>query len=130
MKEEPTIEYRHSPTSHVYIRWESIIYEKLFRDGMDKIIELMKEHQTGNVLSNVSELGALTEADQRWSIDDWLPRALAVGYSAIAIIVSEELFGRMAVEDIMNDASEKSPIKVQYFDNEEQALEWLVSLDS
>ena len=131
MKQQPTIEYRPSPTSHVYIKWGTMIHEKLFRDGMDKIIELMKEHKTGKVLSNASELGALTEADQKWSIDDWLPRALAVGYSAIATIVSEELFGRMAVEDVLNNASEKSPIQVQYFEREEEkALEWLVSLNS
>jgi len=126
---DPVIhQYRDYPISHVYIKWESMIYEKIFRDGMDKIIKMMKEHKTGKVLSNVSELGILAEKDQKWSVEDWLPRALAVGYSAIAVVISEELFGKMAVEDILNETSKQSPIKIQYFEEEEKATEWLSSL--
>ena len=128
MQDQVTHRYESYPTSLVYIKWESMIYEQLFRDAMNKVIDMMKEHKTGKVLSNVVELGALTEDDQKWSVDDWLPRALAAGYSAIAVVISEELFGKMAVEDVLNDAAEKSPIQIQYFDNEDIAAEWLASL--
>ena len=128
MQDQVTHRYELEPIPHIYIKWEFMIYEQLFRDGMNKLIDMMKKHKTGRVLSNVVELGALTENDQKWSVNDWLPRALAAGYSAIAVVISEELFGKMAVEDVLNDAAEKSPIQIQYFDNEDIAAEWLASL--
>jgi hypothetical protein len=130
MNDQIIFHYKSLPTPHVYLKWGSMVDEQEFREAMDKVIDLMKENGTGKILSNSTQLGALSEEDQVWSVEDWLPRALAIGYSAIAIIVSEDIFGQMAVEDVLNSVSEKSPIKIQYFDNEEKATEWMESLES
>jgi formate dehydrogenase maturation protein FdhE len=130
MTDAATHEYRSNPTPHIYINWEFMIEENFFREGMETLIEMMEEHKTGKILSNVTQLGPLSDEDQKWCIDSWLPRALAIGYSSIANIISEDIFGKMAIEDILNNAAEKSPIKIQYFDNEEKAVEWLASLES
>ena len=130
MDTQTELYYSSSPISHIYMKWGASFDENEFRQGMNDLIKMMKEHQTGKILSNNLNMGAIDEADQQWSVEDWLPRALAVGYSAIAIIVSEDLFGKMAVEDILDDASSKSPIKINYFDGEEKAIKWLASLES
>jgi hypothetical protein len=128
MDDQFELYYSHIPVSHIYIKWGLKIDENEFRQGMNDLIELMRENETGKILSNNVNMKALSDADQKWSVEDWLPRALAVGYSAIAIIVSKNLFGKMAVEDILNNASEVSPIRIQYFEDEERAKLWLISL--
>lgn len=123
-------EYRSNPIPHIYIKWEFMVEENLFREGMEKLIEMMEEHKIGKILSDVTQLGPLSKQDEEWCIDDWLPRALSVGYSSIANIIAEDIFGKMAIEDILNNAAEKSPIKMQYFEDEEKAAKWLASLES
>lgn len=128
MDEQFELYYSHTPVSHIYIKWGLTIKENEFRQGMNDLIDLMRENETGKILSNNVNMKELSDAEQKWSIEDWLPRALAVGYSAIAIIVSKNLFGKMAIEDILNNASELSPIRIQYFEDEERAKLWLISL--
>jgi formate dehydrogenase maturation protein FdhE len=123
-----THEYRSNPMPHLYIKWEFMIDDNFFREGMEKLLEMIEEHKTGKILSNVTQLGPLSDDDQKWCIDSWLPRALAVGYSSVANVIAEDIFGKMAVDDILNNAAEKSPIKMQYFEDEEKATEWLASL--
>ncbi len=128
MDDQFELYYSHTPISHIYIKWGLKIDENEFRQGMNDLIELMRENETGKILSNNVNMKALSDADQKWSVEDWLPRALAVGYSTIAIIVPPNLFGKMAVEDVLNNASEVSPIRIQYFEDEERAKLWLISL--
>ncbi|WP_375558815.1 hypothetical protein ACE193_13835 [Bernardetia sp. OM2101] len=121
-------EYRSNPIPHIYIKWEFMVEENLFREGMEKLIEMMKEHKTGKILSNVTQLGPLSDEDQAWCVDDWLPRALAVGYTSVANIIAEDIFGTMAVDGILKNAAEKSPIDMHYFEGEVKATAWLANL--
>ena len=64
MEDQVIHEFRTKPTAHVYVKWIGAVDKNTFREGMDKIIELVKKHKTGKVLSNTSKFGALTEEDQ------------------------------------------------------------------
>lgn len=121
-------EYRPTPIPHIYIKWEFMVDDNFFRQGMEKLIVMMKEHKTGKILSNVTQLGPLSNEDQEWTVFDWLPRAEAIGYNSIANVIAEDIFGKMAIENIMDNAADKSAAKTNYFDDEEKAIEWLASL--
>ncbi len=99
-----------------------------FRIGMNKIIDLMKANQTGALIGDTRELGAMSEEDQQWSFTDWLTRALEVGYHSFAVIVSSDVFAQMSVEDTLTEVQAKTTVTIQYFDDEEKAREWIESV--
>ena len=63
--------------------------------------------------------------DQEWVNTDWLPRAIEAGYRKVAIIVPEDIFSQIAVDDIMEKAREEAPVEDHYFTNLEEAKAWL-----
>jgi len=47
----------------------------------------------------------------------------------MAVIVSTNVFGKMAVEDIISKVETVNGFESRYFDNEEEATEWLKTAD-
>ena len=115
------IQYNES-TNSVEIHWKTPPTSEEFREGMNHAIEAMKKHQTGALLSDTTNLGALSEEDQQWSYTDWLQRALAVGYHSFAVVVSPDIFAQMSVEDTL---SQVQNLTIQYFDTVAEGQSWL-----
>ncbi len=111
----------------VTIVWTTSPTSGEFRTGMNKLIEAMETHQTGRLLTDSRNLGAISEEDQAWSLGEWVEKANKVGYEKLAIIISKDIFSKMSVEDIMDNVDEG--VSFQYFDDTETAKTWLVSND-
>ncbi|MGB3851286.1 MAG: STAS/SEC14 domain-containing protein [Tunicatimonas sp.] len=111
-------------TESVEIVWKTAPTSEEFKIGMNQAIDSLEKHQTGSLLSNTTDLGALSEADQQWSYTDWLERALAVGYQRFAVVVSPDIFAQMSVEDTL---AHVQGVTIQYFDTVAEGQEWLLA---
>ncbi|MGD1843845.1 MAG: hypothetical protein ACFB10_00450 [Salibacteraceae bacterium] len=107
------------------VEWKRFATSEEFRNGMNQTMGLMKEKGYTKILSNSSNLGPIAPEDQKWVIEEWLPQALALGYNKIALIVPKDVFSQLAVDDIMEEANEVSPVDDKYFDNVDEAASWL-----
>lgn len=106
----------------VYAEWLNFPSVAEYREGMDWIIDALKHHKSTKILTNPNALGAIATEQQDWTLSDWLPRALAIGYNKIAIIVPTDIFNQMSVEQIMSNVG---PLNMAYFEDFEKAKAWL-----
>jgi hypothetical protein len=75
-------------------------------------------------LADLRNLGVVSQDDQTWSNTDWFPRAVQGGIRYMAIVVPENVIARWSVDSIVQRVTEAN-LTIHYFDNTEQAKEWL-----
>jgi len=111
---------------YIVANWQHFPLSEEFRVGMDHLIRLMEEKKIGKVLTDTRKMGAISPDDQDWSINEWLPRAFKAGYRRIAIVISEDIFNQMSVEDIMSRVKGVDFV-TQYFPSLEEGRKWLAT---
>jgi hypothetical protein len=67
----------------------------------------------------------IRQLDQEWYLANALPHILQSTIRRNAIIVSEDIFNKMAVEQLIKRAGNLEDMLLQEFNNERQALAWL-----
>lgn len=111
----------------IYCSWRIAPSPSEFRQGMNNIIEAMKTHKTGRLMSDTAQIGALDPEDQEWSSSVWLEKAIKeANYSHFAVIVSSDVFAQMSVEDTLLTVQASSTVQIQYFESKEIASQWLM----
>lgn len=114
----------HDDINTVHLEWKTTPDSNEFKAGLNKGLELVKEKKAPNWIGDVRQMGAITEEDQQWSNEDWFPRALHAGLKNMAVLVSDDIFNQMAVDEIMKKVPE-TELTQQYFDDIKKAKNWL-----
>lgn len=109
------------------VQWHGYATSTQIRKVAESQLQLMKEHKLTKVLSDNKELKGVSMEDQQWIITEWLPRALRIGYSACATLLSKDYFNRIVNEDLVSKVGDQ--LTIQYFDDVEKAAEWLKSIE-
>jgi len=108
----------------VILTWLEVPTSAEFRDSLTTGLEVVKHFRLSRWIGDVRNLGAIEETDQHWSTNIWFPLALNAGINKMAIILSDDLFNQLSVEEIMHRVS--SPHLVShYFSDQEEALSWI-----
>ena len=71
------------------------------------------------------KLRAIRAADQEWFATEVFPRLAASSIRRNATIVSEDVFNKMAVEQLIKRANNIGDMVIMEFDNEEEAISWV-----
>ncbi|MDF7811646.1 hypothetical protein [Hymenobacter sp. YC55] len=91
------------------------------------LIELGKS-RWNKTLSDQRVLMPLSEEDSAWLILDWLPRATKLNlYRYVAILSARNVFGRLDLHSLAQQAQAQFPVVYRHFDEEETALAWLLA---
>jgi len=96
-----------------------------FRTYMDSIIDAIEAERTDCVIADTSQMGALTDDDQAWSVADWAPRAEDAGLDHMALVMPEGIVAEMSVESVMEMADDD--IERELFDDVGDARDWVGS---
>ncbi len=91
------------------------------------MIHLLKEHRLNKILGDDTELPTIHEDDQKWIVQDWLPRAIDAGYRVAAHKASKSYFGRISVENIKTTLG--ANVVIRALDNIAKAREWLCKVE-
>lgn len=87
----------------------------------------LKHFKTGRVIVDARQQGAVHPDLIEWMGRDWSTRAIAVGYSHCAIITPTDVFASFSLAEIA-ERGEQSPVIVEFFDQEELAIDWVKKL--
>src|SRR6187399_2486571 len=82
----------------VVMEWDGYATSAQFRQGTELMLETLQKHETKKVLANIKNMVLIGMEDQLWMEQDFLPRAIQHGFSAIAIIRPDHYFNKVAVE--------------------------------
>lgn len=95
------------------------------RQLYEKSAELMHLRHLGAVLSDHRGMPALSEADQQWLGEVWVPRTMReTTYAHVAVIDSTNVLNRLATDTVVLAIS-NLPLTVRYFTEVNEAEAWL-----
>ncbi len=107
----------------VTIVWRRLATSAQFRFIHEAIISMLAQYQASKILGDDSDLPVVHAEDQRWIIEDWMPRAKAAGLEAAATNVSRAFFGKLSIASVHTKLAREIAIKA--FPNMRSARRWL-----
>jgi len=107
-------------TDTIDMNWEE------FKTELLTLKEIVVNNNTYGILGDTSGLryGILPE-QQDWIAQNYFPEVIAAGLKKYGIIVSTDLVTELSVEQTI-DENQNAPFATQYFDNQEEAYQWLL----
>jgi hypothetical protein len=104
--------------------WKLAPTSEEFRSGMIAMLDAMKQFNTGRLVYDVVPLGVLLEEDSIWAATEWRDKAIALGRSKVAFVLSDDVFTMLSVESMME--KEDREVSIAYFKRMQDALRWAV----
>ena len=88
---------------------------------------LLARRGDGRLLVDQRLMTPFTPDEQQFVIQEWLPLTiLEGGYRYGAVVLAHDVFARLATATVVT-AARDLPMTYRYFDNEAEAITWLVS---
>ena|ERR1700736_1053379 len=108
----------------VAVEWKAFANASEFKTAYEIVLVAIRENRATSVLIDVRDARVIPEEDQRWLIENWIPRAVAAGRRWTAIVMPKSALVKTIVENI--DKRRNSEMeKVRYFGTPEEAAVWL-----
>jgi hypothetical protein len=108
----------------VVMEWTKFAVSALFRRALNDGLDLLIEKGSHRWLADLRGLGPVGPEDQKWSNEDWFPRAIAGGVTRMALVAPNSTLSKMSVDTIMERVGEVNLAR-HYFDSVEDARLWL-----
>jgi hypothetical protein len=108
----------------VCLAWKQFAEGEEFRAVINAGIELLIQRKATKWLGDLRNLGPVTQEDQKWSAESWLPRATAGGMKYLALVSPRKIVAQMAVKTFMNKVNGR-PLLIGNFEDIEVARSWL-----
>lgn len=114
-------------TNWVVMDWDGYATSRQFREGTERMLQLLKEHHASKVLADVKDMVLIGREDQQWLNNHFLPEAIQAGFQAIALVRPSHYFNQVAIEGISYKVDQEK-LRIQIFERVEEAKAWLASV--
>lgn len=105
--------------------WKGFASGNDIRSSALRSLEFVNEYGVTRWLSDRRKMRAIRQQDQQWTVEEFIPKMLESPLRRMATIVSEDIFNKMAIEQILKRSGGLGEIALREFDNMADALEWL-----
>jgi hypothetical protein len=109
----------------IAVTWRKYATSAQLRYIHEIILSMLAQHKAEKILGDDTDLPIVHAEDQQWIVEEWLPRARALGLKAAATKVSLTFFGRVAIGTIQSKLSRE--LEIRNFGNIHSARSWLKS---
>ena len=107
------------------LTWHGFANSEEFREAHNKALSLSRQHNIQRWISNMKDMKAIRQADQDWSVNEWLPQFLALNIKKWAIIIADDMFNQMAMSSMMGKMRSHLTYPVEYFQDLNTAKNWV-----
>lgn len=122
---EPYVTMSWDEENHfIYTEWKAYAEAEKYRDPMEQGIKVMKERKCNKVLVDSRNLKVINPLDQKWTIEDWTPRAVAAGLRYNTFIIPKSALAQSSLKRVVNYVG-KVEIESGFFSDIEEAKAWL-----
>ncbi|TAF67440.1 MAG: hypothetical protein EAZ55_03755 [Cytophagales bacterium] len=114
------------------MEWLGLAKTEAYRTGMEQFLKLLEEHKSTLWLLNYAQGKVIDIKDQKWTTEEWLPVALNHidhNLKKVAIILSQDIFNKVAVRLISGQIEQNSTAEIAYFENKSDAIDWLLTAE-
>jgi hypothetical protein len=112
----------------VLVVWKEWADSAEYRAAHETILMAIRENHASKNLIDATQSKVVSDSDQRWLIDNWIPRAVAAGRRSTAVVMPRSALGRTISENI-DKAAPSDVTQVEYFDTAAEAAAWLSTLN-
>ena len=95
-----------------------------FRKGTTQILDLIRARKATALISDNRRLEGVTNLDQLWLRDTWLPMAVEAGIKRIGVVLAPSGLGKVASEAIISKFG-KTAFETRIFESLPDALKWV-----
>ncbi|HZK74532.1 MAG TPA: hypothetical protein VFD88_11075 [Clostridia bacterium] len=112
----------------VYVKWKAWANSSEYRAAQEVIILAFRENHASRNLIDSTDRRVLSDDDQKWLVENWMPRAATAGRRWTAIVMPKSALGRTIAENVDNvGRSEHNTI--EHFGTVEAASAWLSTIN-
>ena len=104
----------------VYVKWKAWANSSEYRAAQEVIILAFRENHASRDLIDSTDRRVVSDDDQKWLVENWMPRAAAAGRRWTAIVMPKSALGRTIAENIDTYARSKH-ITIEHFETVEDA---------
>ena len=104
--------------------WNGFLSSSILRNAIEHCLQLLEEEQPLNWLADNRKMRAIRQKDKEWIEANMIPKLVASPLQKMATLVSEDIFNRMAVENLFKRANSQIKFDHQYFKNEKEVGKW------
>jgi len=100
----------------------------VYREQAEKQLDAFAIYHAHGIIWDLREAEVIAKEDQDWTINEWQPQALALGYRRGAIVVPKNIFGQLSVKKVINQVQSSKAgedLQIQYFSDVPSAYEWM-----
>jgi hypothetical protein len=112
----------------VHVEWKAWANSPEYRAAHETVLQALREHRCAKNLIDATHARVVSDADQKWLIEEWIPRAIAAGRRWTAVVMPKSALGRTISENI-DKRPRPSGTNVQYFQTVEDAAAWLSTVN-
>lgn len=105
--------------------WKGFASSNEIRETALKSLEIVNKYNLTRWLADRRNMKAIRQQDQQWTVEEFIPKLLESPLRRMATIVSEDLFNRMAIENMIQRSGGLGNIVLREFNNTDEALKWL-----
>ena len=117
--------YYHTAESLGHPVWTGFASGEEHRQSVWKCVKLIQEEKPKFWLTDNRKMKAVRKADQDWFSQEIIPIMATSSLRKFAVLVSEDIFNQMAVENIYQQVVKTNTFEMKFFDDETTALAWL-----
>ncbi|WP_146153504.1 hypothetical protein [Adhaeribacter arboris] len=107
----------------VYNDWQGYQTLESVIQGANACLEVIQQVKCPRLLNDNRQVLGPWEHATDWIAQDWTPRAIALGLTQFAHVVSPESMARLSAEQMYVKIN--NSFRMQIFDDYQQAAEWL-----
>jgi hypothetical protein len=127
--DEPYVSIRWvSDGGWVLVEWKEWANSAEYRAAHETILKAIRENHASKNLIDATHSKVVSDSDQKWLIDNWIPRAVAAGRRSTAVVMPKSALGRTISENIDKGAP-ANLTRVEYFDTPSEAAAWLSTVN-
>lgn len=109
----------------IVLHWHENPTSAELKFALNTARDFVKVNNVTNWVANTAKLGVVSDEDQEWVNNEWFPTLLKAGIKNMAIVVAQNIFGQMSIEEIMGTLNAETGFESRYFNNLEEAITWI-----
>jgi hypothetical protein len=112
----------------VFVKWKAWANSSEFKAAQEVLLLAVRENRAYRVLIDSTDRKVIAEEDQKWLVENWMPRAAAAGRRWTAIVLPTSALGRTIAENIDKHPPSRLAT-VEHFETVADAAAWLSTVN-
>ena len=108
----------------VFADWRGFATSSEFQSGLTKALDVVRERQAVNLVSDTQKLESISDEDQRWIRYTWTPLAATSGLRRVAVVLAPSGLSKMAIQTMFK-GRRRTGLQSRTFDGLADALRWV-----